>query len=101
MLDPVLPEDLEKALDLLMESDDEWAVNKVIMHILYHYQKDGKEEFSEEDIELAVNEMLVDRAISGAVKSGHVEQLIDEKGDFCFQITDEGKKYIDDIEEKM
>lgn len=69
----------------------------VICHIIVDWADNGKIEFTEEEVQEAYMNLILDNVLESMSKDGILQTSIDENGEFLFELTDDGKK----LAEKM
>jgi hypothetical protein len=99
--------ELDKACKILIENDFGNGPKKcakeiaiVGRHVIFMYAKNGKEDFTEEELNNDVNETIIGMMMSNLVKEGFVEEAIDENGQIVYNNTEKGNNRVKDIDKE-
>lgn len=80
------------------EDEEQLPVVEQIManYVINQFANEGRTEFTDDEIFEAVLELKQDYDVEQAVKNGYFEVEFDEDGEIQYNVTDKGRKFIND-----
>lgn len=92
-------EQLDKALDILIDQDEDYsnkALEIVMTYALQHFYRNNKTEANTTEVHEKVNMLIAERAIHHMDGLGILDSFLNEDGEVEYKINDKGREYFNE-----
>lgn len=95
MLELVLETIVDRTEEEIKEGVGKTASMILIAYIINNWFKEGKKEFTEEEIDEEYRKLITDYCLTDMANKGLVDVICDKDGEFTYQVSEEGRQQIE------
>lgn len=95
MLELVLETIVDRTEDELEEGVGKTASMILIAYIINNWWKEGKQEFTEDEIDEEYRKLIADYCLTDMANKGLVDVICEEDGEFRYKVSEKGRREIE------